>query len=383
MNKDLLKWRSILPMGAVKETPEKTMQYAKNPEYCAEIKYDGCRYLSWFDKDKVRFTSRTVSVVTGLPSEKTDNVPHLRDMKNDLYGTILDGEIFVPGGTSHNVTSIMGALPEQAIKNQEEVGKIHYMVYDILQYKGESTIDLPYINRIRILENAWMNLIDLNEGIAEFLHLSQVFSGYDFTDLYNKTVDAGGEGLILKHRSAKYYPGEIKDGKAKINKPKASKKKGIPHTPWIKMKKYNTHDVVIMGFHPATIEYTGKDRAGWCYWQDNKTGNKYYADSETSNGMSLLNDDTMDLIPITKFHYYGWPGAIIFGQFNKKGELVEVGQTSGITDEMREDFATNPDKYIGEVAEVGAMEKIKKTGALREPRFIRIRDDKNDFECLL
>ncbi|MDF2615436.1 MAG: hypothetical protein K0Q47_91 [Sedimentibacter sp.] len=399
-NLDLLSWRPFIPMGAVKEPLDKLDAYIDNPDYIAEIKYDGYRMPSWFYPDVIRFTTRSIGIETvrngsPWPTERTDNIPHLKILKHNHYGTMPDGEIWKPNSRSHDMTSMIGGLPETSLNNQIEKGFVHYMMYDIIQYKGKDLRETGYSERRKILEDFYHEMLHINRdwyfehpvtkeilcnNIEDYLHISQIVSFEDRREIWESIVAAGGEGMVLKHKDSLYYEGKIRDGKGEPAKVKANKKKGIPFTPWVKWKKYDTFDVVIKGFEPATVEYTGKDPANHQYWMSESghkfltTGSEEAYDRATSYGEPVK--------PITKFHFYGWIGSIIFGQY-KGEELIEVGNTSGITDEMREEFTKNPDKYIGLVAEVGAMERVPKTGALREPRFLRIRDDKNAFECII
>jgi hypothetical protein len=115
--------------------------------------------------------------------------------------------------------------------------------------------------------------------------------------------------------------------------------------------------------------------------------------------------------PVTKLWYNGWVGAVKFSQYVPKTDeeltacaheaeaamqnceccpecsgywkLVEIGQTSGMDEETRTYMTEHTEELIGKVIEVGAMERIKKTNALRHPRFLRFRDDKLPRECIV
>lgn len=150
----------------------------------------------------------------------------------------------------------------------------------------------------------------------------------------------GGEGIILKDPDGMYEPG---------NRPKGN---------WIKVKRLMADEFVVMGFKPG--DESGK-----------------YSDQV---------------------------GSIVFGQYNKKGQLVPISFCSGFTDAERLAMTKNPKKYIGQVLEVKFNEitrgdaltriqrlvkvlKIDFKGeipySLRHPRFLRWREDGNPKECVL
>ncbi len=98
---------------------------------------------------------------------------------------------------------------------------------------------------------------------------------------------------------------------------------------WIKVKRYSTLDVVITGFKDAKMGKTGK--------------------------------------------YLGLIGAALVSVYGSKGDLLEVGRVSGMTDDVRRDMSEHPDRWIGSVIEVAAQEFGK--DRLRHPRFKRSRPD--------
>jgi ATP-dependent DNA ligase len=401
---DLLNFRPLIPMGAIKPSVDELLEAIENPDYIAEVKYDGYRMPGWLDKE-IRFTTRSIAIETARngdpwPTERTANLPHLTCLKHRISGTIPDGEIWKPGCRSHDITSMIGGLADTSLANQIEKGFTHYMMYDLIQYKGKEIKDVIYSERRKYLEEIYHDLLYLNrdwyfehpktgeilcKDIKDYLHISEIVPFEGRKEKYIEIVENGGEGLILKHKDSLYHEGKISNGKGVPAKVKANKKKGIPFTPWIKWKKNDTFDCIITGFEPATIDYSGNDRGTCQYWMETNTGKKVEVDWDDSNDMSMMNDPEANFIPITKFHFYGWIGSIKFGQYDKAGNLIEVGYTSGITDEVRKDFSENPEKYIGRVCIVEAMERIKKTQALREPRFkgLRMEGDKNPNECII
>ena len=64
-------------------------------------------------------------------------------------------------------------------------------------------------------------------------------------------------------------------------------------------------------------------------------------------------------------------GAVIFGQYVKSGNtwtLQEIGQASGMTEEVRKRMSENPAEFIGKVVVIKGQERLK-SGAIRHPQF--------------
>jgi ATP-dependent DNA ligase len=421
----------LLPMGAKEVKDEKKMEALwDNPEYIAEEKLDGSRYLSVGG----RFFSRRISDVTGFPVEKTAQVPHLAAVLQKYPNLILDGEVYYPGMSSNEVTSIMGSLPDKACRRQglgelkrgedgstlywrldssQEWKKLSdndkedllsptmplkYVLFDILRDEdGNWLIDLPWKERRKKLEEFHQKLIYTHEDNAEDIEISTVISS-NKREFYDLIVSRGGEGVMLKNINGKYVP----DKKPAWN--------------WVKVKKHITDDVVIIGFKPPVREYEGKELESWQYWENlDKTftgeivevvSNACVRHAVNADGdevsvtipatimrgldadgiiryVRIYGDKPSDVFePVTKFYWHNWIGAVKFGKYDKEGNLVELGECSGLTDELRKDMSENPDKYIGQVMEIGAMEKTR-DGFYRHPQFSRMRPDKNPHECVI
>lgn len=101
---------------------------------------------------------------------------------------------------------------------------------------------------------------------------------------------------------------------------------------WIKVKPQDTLDAVVMGFRPGQNGFTGMI------------------------------------------------GAVIFGQHDESGSLVEVGRCSGMTMAVRRQMTDHPDAWVGRVIEVKHLGQMP-TGGYRHPQFYRVRDDKEAPEC--
>lgn len=358
----------LLPMGGTTvKDPTKMEELWDSNEYIAEEKYDGSRYLSIGG----RYFSRRVSVKDDLPVEKTENVPHLHNILKDYPLLILDGEIYIEGGKSNDVVSIMGAKPDKAIARQKERGWVRYVVYDILRdIDGKWLMDLPWIDRRKRLEEVMVLIFYGNKEAYKSMSLSS-YETNNKKKFLTEILKRGGEGVMLKNIHGKYFP----DKKPRWN--------------WIKVKHNITSDVIITGFKPANKEYDGKELDTWTYWE--KEG-ELVTSSEILSGLSDTEKESayesheyfkdLGYKPVTKYYFMGWIGAVEFSQYGSNGELKQVGYCSGLTDELRKDMTENPDKYLGECMEISAMERTK-DDYFRHPQFLRMRPDKNPKDCVI
>jgi ATP-dependent DNA ligase len=109
---------------------------------------------------------------------------------------------------------------------------------------------------------------------------------------------------------------------------------GRPTKTWYKIKKYSTADVVITGY----TEGTGK--------------------------------------------YSGFIGAVKFSIWDTENKrYVEVGQCSGMTDQMRMLISSRREEYMHSVMEIKYFGFT--AGTPRHPQFYRMRDDKEPQDCIL
>ena len=353
----------MIPAMKIWKIPEekeqsKFSEACSSGEYFAELKKDGY----WYQYEKTAqgsyLFSRTVSRTTGLLTEKSKNVPHLvkifeeSGLPND---TVIIGEIYYPGKTSKNVTSIMGCLPEEAIKRQEKNGYIYFYIYDIIYCNGVSLIDVSAYSRYLLLEKIYNKY---NLGKNGYIQLAQAVTE-NIEEFTSNAFRNNEEGVVLKQKTALYYPDKR------------------PAWTTIKKKKMDSVDVICIGFCDATKEYEGKELSTWDYWVS-KDGTLYKGADGYADFLKG------ELTPVTKGWFYGWKTAIKIGAIDETGKIIQLGTvSSGLTDELREDFKNNPKLYLNKVVEIQCMEKDSKEHTLRHPFLKRFRDDKNFNECTL
>jgi bifunctional non-homologous end joining protein LigD len=181
-----------------------TLDDLKNPDFIFEPKLDGIRALCYVNA-KCDFISRN-------DLDLTDKYPELDVRKFIKAKTcILDGEIvaYDKKGIPHFSTLQKGGLAT-------------YVVFDILMKNGKSLVDLPLIERKKILD----------ETVIENARIEKSFFTKSGPALWKEMVKKRMEGVMAKEANAPYHPG-IRSGV------------------WLKIKLLNTIDCVIVGFTAA------------------------------------------------------------------------------------------------------------------------------------
>lgn len=302
-------FKKVTPMLASSVSEEKLVRIWGDSNYRCEEKLDGSRYiLQWDAKGKPCLTSRRLSVVTGKLVDKTENLRGyvVKDCP-ELANTILDGEI-VGGCNFGDTVSLMGSSAEHAQELLSSGMEVNYYLFDILKYKGMDfvKVKMDFISRRAWLEKAIAIPKIRNPYWKVITQMPNNKSSFD------TIIKKGGEGVILKSIWGIY-------------------EEGIRSADWIKVKKVETYDGVIIG----AIKGTGK--------------------------------------------YKNTLGSLRIGQY-RCGKLVEVATISGMNDAQRDNFWKHIKNYNRKVVEFSAQMTTK--CRYRHPRYSRLRPDKSPKDCI-
>ena len=350
-----------------------------NGEWCLQEKKDGCFYqLEKIDNDHIYLFSRTKSKKTGELAEKGDNVPHIIEWARNFLpdDTVVLGEIYIPGGHSNDVTSIMGCLPKNAIARQEASDWVHYYIFDCIYYNGNNLCNNTVETRIGhyleyMLYDAFEagNYLGGYQPTCKYVEMATTYTlgenvnigiGCEsFQEKLKEIFAAGGEGAVFKRLDSIYEPDKR------------------PMT-CFKMKEHvDSVDLIVMELLDPVREYTGKELDTWDF-------NIRASDGNRLQGKYLwLKEHGYDPVPVTKHYYYNWKNGMRLGAY-KDGRLTEVGRVaSGLTDEMRGDMAVHPENYLNKVVQISCMSLNKKDHTVRHPVFECMRPDKDINDCLL
>ena len=349
-NLDCEKYWSF-PSSFKGDPKEETRNLIFSENYLGARKMDGAYYR--FIKDmngNMRLQGRSRSV-NGTYLDKLDHVPHLMDFFNELpNGTCLLGEIYFPTHeSSSEVTKIMGCLTPKAIERQSKGDKLHYYIFDIWAWEGES-----YMNKV--CEDRFHELNSYSHTyVNEYVEWAEYFQGKELWTNLQTILANGGEGIVMTKKGTIPQPGKR------------------PARKTLKVKKELAENIDCFFTGRATSPtrmYTGKELETWKYWvriRDNKKlEGEFYQNYKMGEALE----------PVTKPYFMGMAGSLEIAVM-KDGAVVPIGLLSGLSDEIK----LNPMAMKDQCIEVAAMEIYPDTRGLRHGKFKCFRPDLTPADC--
>lgn len=296
--------------------------YNKYAKAIAEVKYDGVRaFMSTvrrYPDSGPQLVGRRISSVTGERLNKIDRVPHLDAAWRKLgVEAIVDGEI---NRLDFKYTmSVWNSGANLAVNLQKLRGEpLWFTVFDLVWLEGKDLRKLPYHQRLLQLGILMAQLARQNDHELTYTDMGILVSNQRYEnqvcDLDAWVKESFDRAISMGHEGI-----IVKDWDGHYN-----------DKAWAKVKAQETYDLVICGY------------------DDSEAG------SFVGEGIAALR----------------------LGLYDSDGNLVEVTKCSGMTAMNRELFYRKKQAHLGVVVEVKAQEMFS-SGALRHPRFVRIRLDAN------
>jgi DNA ligase-1 len=247
-----------------------------NDTYLSELKYDGIRLTLSKWNGTVRLYTRHKNEVTNRFKELLDiDIPD---------GTVLDGEIIVPGTDDKPDFEAMMARFLSS-KNEHSV---QYCAFDILYYNGKSVMQRPLIERKELLEQ----VLPANDLFVFVRH----FEGQGEA-LFNLIKEQALEGVVLKKADSIYKPGTRSPN-------------------WLKVINYQYEDIFITGLRKKEfgllLSFKDGSPAGMLEFM--KPGDKKIFYAAYKEHVSNESDDFIYLDPALS-------GTVKYRNLTKKGYL--------------------------------------------------------------
>ncbi len=334
----------ILPMLAQRvKSPSEMIE--KMEEVSIEPKFDGLRAQIHFGKEGVKVFTRNLNEVSWMFPEldKTLEISNARDFIIDTEAVGVDEKTKLMA----NFQTTMTRRRKHGITEFSSSVPIQFNVFDIMYKNGRSLIGKTYLTRRKELKD----LFKKNN-----LFLVDRFIVTKDTEIIKKEMDkelsAGLEGVMVKRIDSKYIAGRTGFRWVKL---KESEKQAA--------KLADTIDVVVMGY----TQGKGK-RAVFGIGQflvgvvDNKKNSDDYVVKTTTKIGTGISDDQLRQLK----------------QRLTKLEVKEKPEEYDVDKNLTPDFWVTP-KLIVEIAADEITKSPNHTAglALRFPRLIKFRDDKN------
>jgi len=305
----------------------KTGKAFDDENYLFEPKWDGLRAILFLRERKLELQNRNLRDTTG-------SYPELQGIKSDIRAktAIIDGEVVVLGedGTPNfgHLQARFGVEDPKRVSVLAKTTPVTYVAFDLLHVNGQDLTARPLAERKQRLKSI------VKEG-PYLLYGDHVEA--EGTRYFKEATSRGFEGVIAKESQSQYVPGLRTDF-------------------WIKIKKVNTVDCVVVGFSEgerARVPTFGSlILAAYDY---------HGVLQHVGNVGGGFSNDSLDLIK------------------RKLSRLqTETPTVQGPVDSPTPVTWVKP-RIVVEVAYMA----VTNDGRLRFPRFKRIRNDKEPMDCKL
>lgn len=292
-------------------------------EIAAEFKYDGSRFQFHKKGNWARLYSRRLEDVTAALPDVIGQLMGATD-----HDVILDGEVIaIKDGKPMPFQSVLRRFRRRHdVAEAQEAIEMVPNVFDILYLDGGTLIDLPFLERRKKLESV----------VKMFIAPQTVSNSQEIIEkTYNDALAAGHEGIMIKVPSSPYSPGQR--GKN-----------------WIKIKpEVDTLDLAVIGAE----------------WGEGKRAHVF-------GSFLVACQDQGRLLPLSRVAT-GFSDEQLTEVYDLLKDTVERKAGKEVTFEPTLVFEVG-------YAELQASVNYEAGFALRFPRFIRIRDDKDiaDIETI-
>lgn len=198
-------------------------------KWAYEVKWDGVRAVVYVEGGRPRVMSRG-------DRDITTSFPELRALAaaQGSRQVVLDGEIVAMddhGRPSFQQLQVRTNVSDPArVRRLAATVPVTFIVFDVLHLEGRSTLDLPYVERRRLLESLELN--------GESWRTPPVWFE-DGDSVLEAVSKQGMEGVMAKRLDSPYLPGRRSDT-------------------WRKVKRLRTQEVVIGGWREGTGRRAGQ-----------------------------------------------------------------------------------------------------------------------------
>lgn len=180
-------------------------------DWSVEHKWDGIRSQVILRNSEIFVWSRGEELVTDKYPEFTAFIGKIPN------GTVLDGEILpFPNNEIGTFNDLQTRIGRKTV-SKALLLKVPVILkaYDLLEWNGKDTRELPFVERRKLLEQLHSSIERLNQNSEDYIpfHLSETIhfnSWDDVTKERQRAREMRSEGLVLKNKNSPYLVGRKK-----------------------------------------------------------------------------------------------------------------------------------------------------------------------------
>jgi DNA ligase D-like protein (predicted ligase) len=186
-----------LPMLAMKAAPFDA------EDYFFEVKWDGVRALAAVEQHSWSLWGRH-----GV--DYTARYPELAVLRRLPRGTVVDGELVALNQGRADLPALLRRhLRQRPLPADYATAPLCYVLFDLLSLRGQALLEEPLLHRRALLRELLDEFKDPHLAYSDGI----VGAGKAFFD---KVVAAGHEGVMAKHQTSRYLPGQRSSSWRKI-----------------------------------------------------------------------------------------------------------------------------------------------------------------------
>jgi DNA ligase-1 len=316
-------------------------------------KFDGLRcQVHITGEGEIKFYSRELYDMTDMFPEITKSFSKFNDIKSAIF----DSEVVGMDNINNKYLAFQETMQR---KRKYEINSfvtdipLSIYIFDIIYLNGKSLLDVPLVERFKILEDIFRNSSYANIKVAETKDFTDSVELYDY---FKKCLYNGLEGVVIKNPESLYKPGTRNFDWLKL---KRSSLKGV----------VDTIDAVIMGYFKGGGSRSKFGIGAVLVGIYNKNKNRVESISKVGSGFS-----EKQLVEMKKQLDSIKESIMPADYYVKKDMYPDVWVSPKVVVEIRSDEITKSPTHT-------ACEDNKNRGfALRFPRIINVRSDKTFYD---
>jgi DNA ligase D-like protein (predicted ligase) len=231
----------ILPMLATSAQP------FDSADYVFEVKWDGVRALASVEAGQWRLWGRQLA-------DYGYRYPELEVLRCLPSGTVVDGELVVLQDGRPDLNAMLRRhqlVNPTRIRHASSRSPVRYMLFDILYHQGRPLLHEPLYRRRRVLVDV------LTQIAAPELLFSEACAGLG-RDFFAQVVAQGHEGIMAKHQTSRYLPGQRSSAWRKIKPAQVLPCVIIGYTPC----REGVHSLLVAAAHQGPLRYVAQVTSG-------------------------------------------------------------------------------------------------------------------------